>query len=147
MNIISSYIMVVIILFSNLTLFSYVVECKILKQITTNETQKNTAWTSSCPHARIQVSQGDESNIGIPRYIVMIANLCTNCSVAKVHLHCGWFASATIVNPRLFKRIAYNDCLVNGGNPIPSGHVIQFVYSNTYKYSLSVASFVCDVST
>ncbi|KAG8367659.1 hypothetical protein BUALT_Bualt16G0096600 [Buddleja alternifolia] len=130
----------------------FLVESKVLEQIATTSPQdklnttsdKTRTWRSQCSEAQIQVSQGLESSIGIPRYTVMITNMCNNnCWVAKVHLHCGWFASANVVNPSLFKRVTYDDCLVNGGKPIPNGHVIEFEYSNTYNYSLSVASYVC----
>ncbi|EYU34302.1 hypothetical protein MIMGU_mgv1a023581mg, partial [Erythranthe guttata] len=100
-------------------------------------------WTTQCPHAPIQISQGTVSYNGVPRFLVMITNLCTDCSVAKVHLHCGWFASVNLVNPNDFKRVNYDDCLVYGGRPIRSGHVIEFQYSNTRPYPLSLASFVC----
>ncbi|KAL2227999.1 UNVERIFIED_CONTAM: TPD1 protein [Sesamum indicum] len=145
MNIISYYTMI-------LALFSHFAKSKLLTRTETvhqshdklNATAvKFRGWRSPCPDAQVQVSQGLESTSGIPRYGVMIANLCSNCWVAKVHLHCGWFASANVVNPQLFKRMSYDDCLVNGGKPIASGHVVQFQYSNTYSYPLSVASYVC----
>ncbi|KAK4431918.1 TPD1 protein1 [Sesamum alatum] len=145
MNIISYYSMI-------LALFSYFAKSKLLTQpkiLHESYDKLNTTavklggWRSPCPDAQIQVSQGLESSTGIPRYSVMIANLCSNCWVAQVHLHCGWFGSANVVNPQTFKRIAYDDCLVNGGKPIASGHVIDFQYSNTYSYPLSVASYVC----
>ncbi|KAL0345971.1 UNVERIFIED_CONTAM: protein TAPETUM DETERMINANT 1 [Sesamum radiatum] len=141
MNIISYYTMI-------LALFSDFAKSKLLMQAKTvhqlhDKLNTTAGWRSPCPDAQIQVSQGLESTSGIPRYGVMIANLCSNCWVAEVHLHCGWFASANVVNPQMFKRMSYDDCLVNGGKPIPSGHVIQFHYSNTYSYPLSVASYVC----
>ncbi|KZV29591.1 hypothetical protein F511_00869 [Dorcoceras hygrometricum] len=74
----------------------------------------------------------------------MITNMCnTDSSISNLHLHCGWFASALLVNPKLFKRLEYDDCLVNGGEPIPYGHVIEFRYENTHPYSLSVANYTC----
>ncbi|KAL8037263.1 hypothetical protein ABFX02_11G028900 [Erythranthe guttata] len=112
-------------------------------QVFNYSSEKRGEWRTSCPHVQIQVSQGDESSVGIPRFSVMIVNLCTDCWVARVHLHCGWFASANVVNPNDFKRIDYDNCLVYGGRPIPGGHAIEFQYSNTFPYPLSVASFVC----
>ncbi|CAA0820007.1 Protein TAPETUM DETERMINANT 1 [Striga hermonthica] len=126
------------------------IDSKLLSQNTfTNQTRvepnggRRTEWKTLCPHVRIQVSQGVVSLHGIPRYSVIITNLCTDCWVAKVHFHCQWFASATLVPPNFFERVAYDDCVVYGGRPMPSGKTIQFVYSNTYSYPLSVASFVC----
>ncbi|KAL7134436.1 hypothetical protein ABFS83_11G027300 [Erythranthe nasuta] len=132
----------------NLALFSHMVDSrKVFNESNysvNNETKLDEIkWKSECDHAQIQISQGEESAVGIPRYTVMITNLCSDCLIAKVHLHCGWFASADVVNPEDFKRLSYDDCLVYGGRPIPSGHVIEFHYSNTFSYPLSVASYVC----
>ncbi|KAG8372481.1 hypothetical protein BUALT_Bualt12G0070600 [Buddleja alternifolia] len=107
--------------------------------------QEVVAWRNQCPEANIQISQAVQSpTIGIPTYIVSIANLCNNnCVVAKVHVHCGWFSSARLVNPKLFKRLSFDDCVVNNGDPIPYGHIIEFEYETTFRYPLSVASYVC----
>ncbi|GFP85489.1 hypothetical protein PHJA_000692600 [Phtheirospermum japonicum] len=148
-------VLVYAILFSNLALLPFVVESKLfLQSKIVNQThdhkllneikpKKFGQWRTWCPHVRIQVSQGVQSLHGIPRYRVIITNLCSNCWVARVHFRCSWFASATLVPPNEFKRLAYDDCLVNGGRPMASGKTIGFAYSNTYPYPLSVASFVC----
>lgn len=142
-----------VIVLSNLALFSIIAESirvvpthhmqsKIVANVTT-EKASTTQWGSSCPHVQIQISQGSEAMKGIPRFTVLITNLCNTCSISQVHVHCGMFASANVVNPNLFKRIAVDDCLVNGGKPIASGRTIEFQYSNTFPYPMKVASFLC----
>lgn len=121
-----------------------VVPTDMQSEIVANVTaEKATRWGSLCPHVQIQISQGSEAMKGIPRYTVLITNLCNGCLVSQVHVRCGMFASANLVNPNLFKRIAVDDCLVNGGKPIASGRTIEFEYSNTYPYPMKVASFLC----
>ncbi|KAF5796626.1 hypothetical protein HanRHA438_Chr08g0365921 [Helianthus annuus] len=71
-------------------------------------------------------------------------NVCTTgCDISSIHLTCGWFSSARLINPRVFKRLRYNDCLVNNGNRLANGHTISFQYANTFRYPLSVSSVRC----
>ncbi|KAL3623870.1 hypothetical protein CASFOL_032686 [Castilleja foliolosa] len=148
-------ILVYAFLFSNLALLPQAfeskpgLEAKIVnrshdeKLLNETKTKKIEQWKTWCPRARIQVSQFVLSFHGIPKYRAIITVLCSNCWVARVHLRCGWFASANLVPPDEFKRLAYDDCLVNGGRPMANGKTIAFTYSNTFMYPLSVASFVC----
>ena len=53
------------------------------------------------------------------------------------------FASAGLVNPKIFKRQDVDDCLVNGGSPLAAGSTISFKYANTFQYPLSLASATC----
>ncbi|KAG8385861.1 hypothetical protein BUALT_Bualt03G0089200 [Buddleja alternifolia] len=82
---------------------------------------------------------------GIPTYTVEIQNVCLSgtCSISDIHLSCGWFSSARLINPRIFRRIGYDDCLVNDGEAINPGEALSFQYANTYKYPLSVSSVSC----
>ncbi|KAJ4707766.1 tapetum determinant 1 [Melia azedarach] len=83
---------------------------------------------------------------GIPIYGVQITNLCfPGCSIANIHLSCGWFSSANLINPKIFRRVAYNDCLVNNAEPSQAGRILSFEYTTTYMYHLSVSSatFTC----
>lgn len=79
---------------------------------------------------------------GIPQYIVQIVNTCIDpgCAPSNIHLHCGWFASVRIVNPWAFKRLAYDDCLVNAGKPLKGSQIIRFTYSNSFMYPLAFKS-------
>ncbi|CDO98766.1 unnamed protein product [Coffea canephora] len=94
-----------------------------------------------CSNRDISISQSMYSTSGIPQYIVQIVNTCiSGCAPSKIHLHCGWFASAKLVNPRTFRRLSYDDCLVNGGKPLRTGQIIRFTYSNSFMYPLSFKS-------
>lgn len=78
---------------------------------------------------------------GVPLYSATVMNACVaGGSIAGIHLNCGWFASVRLINPKTFKRLAYNDCLLNGGRPLEAGAAISFQYANSFPYKLSVAS-------
>jgi hypothetical protein len=99
-----------------------------------------------CNKATIQIRQAATIPLpnGIPQYRVEIANTCvTGCNITNIHVPCGKCSSARLVNPTIFKRLSYNDCLVNDGKLFPNGKVITFVYANTYSYSLSVSTLTC----
>lgn len=93
----------------------------------------------SCTSRDISISQSKDSTSGIPEYMVQIINTCI-CAPSNIHLHCGWFASARIIKPMTFKRLSYDDCLVNGGKPLKSSHIVTFTYSNSFMYPLSLRS-------
>ncbi|EEF43089.1 protein TAPETUM DETERMINANT 1 [Ricinus communis] len=93
----------------------------------------------SCSNRDISISQSRDSTSGIPQYIVQIVNTCSvsGCAPSDIHLHCGWFASARMVNPTVFKRMSYDDCLVNGGKTLKNSQMIRFTYSNSFMYTLA----------
>ena len=96
---------------------------------------------AECTDRDIGISQSRETTSGVPQFIVEIYTTCTNdCEPSDVHLKCEWFASTAVVNPRIFRRVAFNDCLVNGGRPIPRGQILRFAYENSFMYSLSFKS-------
>ncbi|XP_007035798.2 PREDICTED: TPD1 protein homolog 1 [Theobroma cacao] len=118
-------------------------------QLTRVDTRPQQAFSSqrkllvrgSCTDRDISISQSKDSTSGIPQYIVQIVNTCVSgCAPSDIHLHCGWFASARIVIPRTFKRVSYDDCLVNGGKPLKTNQGIRFTYSNSFMYPLSLKS-------
>ncbi|KAI3703963.1 hypothetical protein L1987_74162 [Smallanthus sonchifolius] len=100
-----------------------------------------------CSKENIYISQGQTPPLpnGIPTYTVQIQNICMSgsCSISDIHLSCGWFSSARLINPNVFRRISYDDCLVNNGNPISPGQTICFQYATTYPYPMSVSSMSC----
>ncbi|XP_057972566.1 protein TAPETUM DETERMINANT 1-like [Malania oleifera] len=104
-------------------------------------------WSlSQCSETDIVVEQGptDPLPSGIPTYTVKVMNACiSGCDISGIHLHCGWFATARVINPTIFRRLGFNNCLVNDGKVIPNGQTVSFQYANTYPYHLSVASVVC----
>lgn len=102
--------------------------------------------TEKCTGSDLMVTQGPGSPLpsGIPTYIVEIVNACdSGCDITDIHLRCGWFSSARLINPHLFKRLRFNDCLVNDGHPLLNGESISFQYANTYSYPLSISSMSC----
>ncbi|KAF5732236.1 Tapetum determinant 1 [Tripterygium wilfordii] len=99
-----------------------------------------------CTKSDIVIQQGptDPLPSGIPTYTVEITNVCvTGCDISRIHLNCGWFSSACLINPKVFKRLRYNDCIVNEGRPLVNGGTLSFQYANTFHYPLSVSSVVC----
>ncbi|KAK4484997.1 hypothetical protein RD792_007604 [Penstemon davidsonii] len=82
---------------------------------------------------------------GIPTYTVEIENVCVSgsCIISDIHLSCEWFSSARVIDPKIFRRVRYNDCLVNDGQPLNPGESLSFQYANTFKYPLSVSSVAC----
>lgn len=76
---------------------------------------------------------------GIPTYSVQICSTCqSNCRIRSVHVSCGLFASAKLVNPRIFRRVGPNNCVVNDGKPLESGATLSFVYANSFSYPMAV---------
>ncbi|KAL5791545.1 hypothetical protein ACOSP7_000139 [Xanthoceras sorbifolium] len=120
---------------------------KLLRRATATATKEpNRIWGERCSTADIVISQGPTGPLpsGIPTYTVEIMNVCvTGCDISRIHLNCGWFSSAHLINPKTFKRLRYNDCLVNDGKPLLNGGTLSFQYANTFPYPLSVSSVVC----
>ncbi|KAL6548194.1 hypothetical protein OROGR_008615 [Orobanche gracilis] len=96
-----------------------------------------------CTKWDISISQSEYPTPGIPQFIVQIVNTCrvSSCAPSDIHLHCGWFASERIVNRRTFRRLSFDDCLVNGGYPLKSSQsTIRFIYANSFMYPLKLKS-------
>ncbi|VVA93335.1 unnamed protein product [Arabis nemorensis] len=99
-----------------------------------------------CSKDDIVVFQGSTTPLpnGVPAYTVEIVNSCvSDCSIAEIHVSCGWFSSVRLVNPRVFRRVSYDDCLVNDGEPLGPGQTLSFQYANSFSYPLSVSSVSC----
>ncbi|CAB4262547.1 unnamed protein product [Prunus armeniaca] len=99
-----------------------------------------------CKARDISISQGKISETGIPKYSVQIANECVfDCAASDIHVHCGQFASTEVMNPAEFRRLSFDDCLVNNGQPLKPHQLISFTYSNTFMYPLAFksAKFIC----
>ncbi|KAG7593696.1 hypothetical protein ISN45_Aa01g024810 [Arabidopsis thaliana x Arabidopsis arenosa] len=99
-----------------------------------------------CSKDDIVLFQGSTNPLpsGVPSYTVEIFNSCvSDCNIAEIHLSCGWFSSVRLVNPRVFRRLDYDDCLVNDGQPLGPGQTLSFQYANSFSYPLSVASVSC----
>ncbi|XP_075504252.1 protein TAPETUM DETERMINANT 1-like [Primulina tabacum] len=91
----------------------------------------------TCRNRDISISQSRYSTSGIPQFTVQIVNTCVSgCVPSNIHISCGWFASARLVNPRTFKRVSFDDCVVNGGKPLKNSQIIRFTYANSFMYPL-----------
>ncbi|CAM6014793.1 unnamed protein product [Sphagnum balticum] len=94
-----------------------------------------------CTNKDISIMQSRDGSAGIPQYSVQIVNTCiSECAPTNIHVYCGWFASSPPPNPNTFTRLAYNDCLVNGGRPLAQGSIVEFQYANSFMYALSFRS-------
>ncbi|XP_068649241.1 TPD1 protein homolog 1-like [Aristolochia californica] len=78
----------------------------------------------------------------IPEFRVQILNAAPT-PVYNVHVACGEFASARLVNPHVFKRIKPNDCVVNDGKPLMANELLAFFYTNSRAYDLAVSHVEC----
>ncbi|XP_078434507.1 TPD1 protein homolog 1-like [Wolffia australiana] len=116
------------------------------------EARTNRMDDGACTVDDIDVFQEASSPLpsGIPSYTVQIINTCVAppcdggaAGVSEVHLRCGWFSSARLVNPKVFRRVGYDDCLVNDGRSIPPGAAVSFQYANSFPYPLAVSSASC----
>nr|GMD88548.1 TPD1 protein homolog 1-like [Ipomoea batatas] len=109
-----------------------------------------------CSKWDIEVDQAQTPPLpnGIPTYTVIISNNCHvgtgpdagKCTFTDVHLSCGWFSSYILVDPDVFRRLGYNDCLLKNGGNLNPREVISFVYADSFEYPISVTSATCQDS-
>ncbi|CAN6336174.1 unnamed protein product [Urochloa humidicola] len=105
----------------------------------------STTAPSECSQDAVVVSQAEAGLRpgGLPAYSVTITNTCVSCAVRDVHVSCGAFGSAKLVDPGDFRRVTAGDCLVRGGGAMRPGETISFEYANMFQYDLGVASVSC----
>ncbi|KAF9590824.1 hypothetical protein IFM89_038696 [Coptis chinensis] len=77
---------------------------------------------------------------GIPQYLVQITNLCPTprCAISNILVKCDEFSSDRTINPKMFRRLRHNHCLVNDGMTLKGGATISFQYANSFSSKLSV---------
>ncbi|KAF7053007.1 hypothetical protein CFC21_061011 [Triticum aestivum] len=99
-----------------------------------------------CSKDLLEVFQNNAPSMagGMPTYSVEITNTCIDCAVCDVHIACGDFASNDVIDPDKFRRLGFNDCLVNGGGSIEPSFPVSFQYGNSFPYPMTVASASCD---
>ncbi|OIW16736.1 hypothetical protein TanjilG_14506 [Lupinus angustifolius] len=106
----------------------------------------NTIWDDKCSKEYIAINQSPTPPLsnGIPTYTVEIINNCfSGCEISDIHVSCGWFSSVTLVNPEVFKRLDYDDCIVNDGKPLQNRSLVSFRYANTFPYPFFVTKVTC----
>ncbi|KAI4330409.1 hypothetical protein MLD38_028699 [Melastoma candidum] len=99
-----------------------------------------------CSKNDIAIYQGPTEPLpsGIPAFTVQILNVCvSNWYITNIHVNCGWFSSVHLVNPRVFRRVDYDDCVVNNGEALSPGQSLSFQYANSFQYPMSVSSVDC----
>ncbi|KAK2651269.1 hypothetical protein Ddye_018758 [Dipteronia dyeriana] len=103
-----------------------------------------------CSNGDIRITQATlppQPN-GIPTYEVQITNLCrTGCAIGMIKIYCAGFSSANVINPTTFRHLPAPDddyCLVNNGDPLKVGAIVEFRYFNTFMFkAFSVSSVTC----
>ncbi|PSS23997.1 hypothetical protein CEY00_Acc08872 [Actinidia chinensis var. chinensis] len=80
-----------------------------------------------------------------PKFKVEVENNCPMCPLIDLHLKCGSF-SQQLVDPKLLKVLAPNNCVVNNGLPLQPLEKLYFNYSHPHKYLLypSTWYFQCE---
>ncbi|KAJ7008663.1 hypothetical protein NC653_007351 [Populus alba x Populus x berolinensis] len=88
---------------------------------------------AKCATNAPSVQQTQVGNGTPPSFMVEVQNNCPMCPVINIHLKCGSFPQA-LVNPRLLKVVAPDDCVVNGGLPLSPLQRFSFNYSHQKEY-------------
>ncbi|CAI9087133.1 OLC1v1021127C1 [Oldenlandia corymbosa var. corymbosa] len=107
--------------------------------------------SGGCSKDDILVFQGQTPPLpsGIPTYTVHVENTCAvaeggnSCNIRDIHLKCGWFSSARLTNPKVFRRLSFDDCLVKDGQALSPGETLYFQYANSFAYDMVVSSVTC----
>nr|XP_009801125.1 PREDICTED: uncharacterized protein LOC104246915 [Nicotiana sylvestris] len=103
-------------------------------------------YPRKCSPSDIQIYQGPSgfNGLHIPQYTVQIVNEASAIDgIFDVQIHCGEFASANLIEPKIFRRIGCGICLLKNGSRILPGEVISFEYSNILPYDFSVIQVKC----
>ncbi|PIA29883.1 hypothetical protein AQUCO_05800158v1 [Aquilegia coerulea] len=104
----------------------------------------NQGWSSKCAADNPTVKQTQVGFQKTPIFLVEVQNNCPMCPVIDIHVKCGNFLQ-DLVNPKLFKVLGHNDCVVNGGLPLAPLQKISFNYSHQkFLMSPSIWYFQCE---
>ncbi|KAK3227265.1 hypothetical protein Dsin_007127 [Dipteronia sinensis] len=103
-----------------------------------------------CSKGDIRITQATlpPQRSGIPTYLVEITNLCrTGCAIRNIKIYCAGFSSTNLINPLIFRHLPapnHDYCIVNNGDPLKAGAIVQFRYFNTFMFkAFSVSSVTC----
>ncbi|KAF8666902.1 hypothetical protein HU200_053430 [Digitaria exilis] len=121
-----------------LNLGKQLIEPAAVPAVTPVGDRKTAASPVECSEEFVAVCQAEASRWlgGMPSYSVTITN-------TDVHVSCGEFGSAKLVDPTSFRLVTAGDCLVSGGGAMQPGESVSFDYSNMYPYHLDVTSVSC----
>ncbi|KAL5781980.1 hypothetical protein ACOSP7_007009 [Xanthoceras sorbifolium] len=101
-------------------------------------------WGARCSNNAPTLQQTQVGFGNPPKFIAQVQNNCPVCPIINIHMKCGSFSQA-LVNPRLLKVLAYNDCVVNAGLPLAPLESFSFNYTH-HKYPMQLATwfFQCE---
>ena len=116
-----------------------------MQAVAAEKKRRRSTAPNECSLDAVVVSQAEAAGRpgGVPCYSVTITNTCLSCTVRDLHVSCGEFGSARLVDPSDFRRLAVGDCIVRGGGAVRPGETVSFDYSNQFQYDLHVASASC----
>ncbi|XP_008800963.1 uncharacterized protein At1g05835 [Phoenix dactylifera] len=101
-------------------------------------------WAARC-EANIPIVQ--QIQVGFskpPKFMVVVQNSCPMCPAIDVHLQCAAFPQS-LADPRVFRVVGYDDCVVDGGLPLAPLQKISFNYTHErFSMSLKSWSFQCE---
>ncbi|KAL9247440.1 hypothetical protein vseg_020872 [Gypsophila vaccaria] len=86
-----------------------------------------------------------QTQVGKAKFRVDVVNNCGTCPVTDIHVKCGKFPQS-LVDPKMFKVLKFDDCVVNSGLPLLPLQILTFNYSRPTKYPLFPTSwfFQCE---
>lgn len=103
-------------------------------------------YPNECNPRKIQIHQWPSgfAGLNVPKFTVQIINEAWHVGgVFDVQISCAAFASTTLINPTIFRRLSTGTCLLKNGSKIVPGEVITFEYSNLFPYPLNVLDIKC----
>ncbi|PIN20543.1 hypothetical protein CDL12_06785 [Handroanthus impetiginosus] len=103
-------------------------------------------YPSRCSPGCIRIYQWPSgfASLHVPKFTVQIINEAWDTKgVYDVQIACPGFASTTLINPKVFRRIDLAYCLLKNGGVINPGEVITFDYSNILPYPFGVLTLKC----
>ncbi|XP_074287133.1 uncharacterized protein At1g05835 [Silene latifolia] len=123
-----------------LSLFKLLLTCFLLFLHSSNG---SVISTSRCMKNGPSVNQ---TQVGKARFRVDVVNNCGTCPVTDIHVKCGKFPQS-LVDPKLFKVLKFDDCVVNSGLPLLPLQTLSFNYSRRTKFPLNPSSwfFQCEL--
>lgn len=98
-------------------------------------------------HCKKNIPMVQQIQVGFgkpPTFMVVVQNSCPMCPAIDVHLKCAAFTQS-LVDPRVFRVVRYDDCVVGGGLPLAPLQKISFNYTHEkFILSLKSWSFQCE---
>lgn len=79
-----------------------------------------------------------------PRFKVQVENPCPTCPAINIHVRCGNFQQR-LADPRVFRVLGYDDCVVYGGRPLSAMQSVSFTYAHDkFPMALKYSDLLCE---